>query len=90
MPFNNLPHYLEQVDKIGLLHRIKVEVDPCLEITEILNRFIKEHGGNPVLLFENVKGSEFPLVIHLFGSDHLMKFALGITSYEEVAKKLQH
>jgi 4-hydroxy-3-polyprenylbenzoate decarboxylase len=42
------------------------QVDPILEITEITDRVTK--AGGPALLFENVRGSRFPLVINTFGT----------------------
>ncbi len=50
----------------GLLKRIGQPVSAELEVTEIVRRVFEKKG--PALLFENVKGSSFPVAINLFGS----------------------
>ena len=69
--FGDFARYLET---IGELHRVKVEVDPYLEITEIATRALKE--GKPALLFDNVKGAKFPLVINAMASEKRCELAL--------------
>jgi 4-hydroxy-3-polyprenylbenzoate decarboxylase len=73
--FSDLQDYIRYLDRIGDLKRIRAEVDPILEVTEITSRVIKE--GGPALLFENVKGSPFPLAINLFGTPERVELALG-------------
>ncbi len=75
MPFYDLRSFIQYLERIGDLKRVKVQVDPELEITEIASRVIKEEG--PALIFENVKGASFPLVINLFGTEERMELALG-------------
>ena len=62
----DLPAQLRLLEENGELRRIRREVDPRLEITEITVRVVKE--GGPALLFENVKGSPYPVAINLFGT----------------------
>ncbi|MEQ8955366.1 MAG: 4-hydroxy-3-polyprenylbenzoate decarboxylase, partial [Gammaproteobacteria bacterium] len=50
-------------------------VDPYLEVTEISDRTLR--AGGPALLFENLKGSEFPLLANLFGSTRRIALAMG-------------
>ena len=67
--------FVEKLEKEGELHRISEEVDPNLEITEIA---IKAQIENkPAILFENVKGSKFPLAINTFASEKRIDVALG-------------
>ena len=49
------------------------------------------HGsrGGFGLLLENVRGSDIPLAINLFGSYGRMKMALGCEDFEELAAKVQ-
>ena len=54
MAYNNQEEFIDRLEKAGELKRIKREVDPVLEITEISTRVM--HSGGPGLLFENVKG----------------------------------
>jgi len=70
--YGDFARYLESV---GELHRVKVEVDPYLEITEIARRAVKER--KPAIIFEKVKGSEYPLVINGLASDRRNELALG-------------
>lgn len=73
--FPDLQEFIRHLESIGDLKRIKTEVDPILEITEVSSRVIKEAG--PALIFENVKGSPFPLAINLFGTEERVELALG-------------
>ena len=71
----DLQTFLSLLQRANQLARVRVEVDPELEITEIATRVVKEQG--PALLFERVKGSEFPLAINLLGSPRRIELALG-------------
>jgi menaquinone biosynthesis decarboxylase len=75
MKFTALREFIHYLEKNGELHRVKVEVDPALEITEIAVRALKEK--KPALLFEKVKGSKYPLVINTLASEHRIELALG-------------
>jgi len=86
MAYKDLRDYLSKLEKLGELVRIKVPVDPNLEITEIADRVVKK--GGPALLFEKVKGSPFPLVINLFGTPKRMKLALGEDDLEEIGREM--
>ncbi len=88
MSFNDLQSFLSELEQRGWLKRITVEVDPILEITEIADRVMKSNG--PALLFEQVKGSQFPLVINTFGSQERMCLALNCSDFEEVAARVQN
>ena len=74
-PFPDLQSYLAHLEQIGELRRVKVEVDPKFEIAEIVQRVIRQNG--PALLFENVKGADFPVVLNMFGSERRIEAALG-------------
>jgi len=75
MRFTGLREFVNHLEKIGELHRVTVEVDPILEITEIATRALK--GKKPALLFEKVKGSNYPLVINTLASERRIEIALG-------------
>ncbi len=74
MQFHALGDFARYLESVGELHRVKVEVDPYLEITEIATRALKE--GKPALLFENVKGAKYPLVINAMASEKRCELAL--------------
>ena len=76
MAYSDLREWISALEKAGELKRIKAEVDPVLEITEITDRVSKwgprgSHGaGGPALLFENVKGHPgAKVLINQFGSE---------------------
>ena len=69
----------------GELKRVKAEVDPVLEITEISVRALLE--GYPAILFENIKGSKFPLAMNTLASDRRIELALG-KDPEELGEEL--
>jgi 4-hydroxy-3-polyprenylbenzoate decarboxylase len=85
-PPADLRAWIALLEREGELVRIGTEVDPDLEITEITDRTVK--GGGPALLFENVKGSEHPLLINQFGTERRMCMAFGAPSLDDVASKL--
>ncbi|MCX7678615.1 MAG: menaquinone biosynthesis decarboxylase [Spirochaetes bacterium] len=87
MPFKNLQEFIAHLEAHGELKRIRVEVDPVLEITEIVDRICK--GNGPALLFENVKGFRFPILINAFGSYRRMQMALNCSSFDEIAAKIE-
>jgi len=66
--------------------RIAVEVDPYLEITEIVDRTVKARG--PALLFEHPRDSEHPLLINQFGTERRMCLAFGVERLDDVGRKL--
>ena len=73
--FDNLQDFVKHLESNGELHRVTVEVDPELEITEIATRALKL--GKPALLFEKVKGADYPLVINMLASERRIELALG-------------
>ncbi len=87
MIFKNQQQFIKELEAIGELKRITKEVDPNLEITQIADRVSKEYG--PALLFENVKGSQYPLLINAFGSYKRMQMALNCSSFDEIGKKIE-
>ena len=87
MAYKNLRAFIRDLESKGDLKRIGREADPRLEITEITDRVSKAVG--PALLFENVKGSDYPVFINGFGSYGRMAMALGCESLDAKAKELE-
>ena len=83
----NTQEFIKKLESEGELKRISAEVDPVLEVTEIADRISKTHGS--ALLFENVKGSEFPLMINAFGSFRRMEMALGCDSIDDIGRRIE-
>jgi len=73
--FSDLQQFVGYLERIGQLKRIRTEVDPELEVTEISQRVLREQG--PALLFERPKGSSTPLLMNVFGTMERVRAAIG-------------
>ena len=104
MAYDDLRDWIKTLEKHGELKRIREEVSPELEITEITDRIskigvhsrlgAKSEGeyppGGPALLFENVKGHPgHKVFINQFGSERRMALALGVDNLEEIADRIK-
>jgi 4-hydroxy-3-polyprenylbenzoate decarboxylase len=85
-PPASLRDWIALLEREGELVRVDAEVDPDLEITEIVDRTVKSAG--PALLFANPKGSEHSLLINQFGTERRMCLAFDAPSLDAVATKL--
>lgn len=86
MAYRDLHEFIKKLEDKGQLIRIKTEVDPELEITEITDRVSKKEGT--ALLFENVKGSEIPVLINAFGSIERMAMSLQVKNLDDIAQEV--
>jgi 4-hydroxy-3-polyprenylbenzoate decarboxylase len=82
----DLREWIALLEREGELVRVSAEVDPDLEITEIVDRTVK--AGGPALLFENPKGAEHPLLINQFGTERRMCLAFGVERLDDVARRV--
>jgi 4-hydroxy-3-polyprenylbenzoate decarboxylase len=85
----DLRGFIAQLEQRGQLRRITSLVDPDLEVAEIAHRML-ERGG-PALVFENVKGSPYPVAINLMGTLERICWAMNMTApaeLETLGKKL--
>ena len=105
MTYPDFQSFVRALDEVGDLKRISAEVDPILEISAIADRVSKLpsaggldppstdpiHGrqGGHALLFENVKGSSWPVAINTFGSYRRVMMALGCDDFEELAGRIE-
>jgi 4-hydroxybenzoate decarboxylase subunit C len=71
----NLRTFLDLLNRENEIITIKAEVDPYLELAEVHRRVID--AGGPALLFTRVKGSRYPVVTNLFGTDRRLDLAFG-------------
>src|SRR6266480_2180715 len=85
-PPSDLRAWMALLEREGELVRVSAEVDPHLEITEIVDRTVK--AGGPALLFERPKGSEHPLLINQFGTERRMCLAFGAPSLDAVGERV--
>jgi 4-hydroxy-3-polyprenylbenzoate decarboxylase len=86
VPAKDLREWIALLEREGELVRVSAEVDPDLEITEIVDRTVK--AGGPALLFEKPKGSEHPLLINQFGTERRMCLAFGVQRLDDVAQRV--
>jgi len=82
----DLREWIALLEREGELVRVSAEVDPDLEITEIVDRTVR--SGGPALLFERPKGASHPLLINQFGTERRMCLALGVEKLDDAAQKL--
>ena len=91
MKYRDLRDFIAQLEKLGELKRVAVEVDPKLEMTEICDRVLR--AGGPAILFEKPKGSAIPVLGNLFGTPHRVALGMGqedIAALREVGKLLAY
>lgn len=82
--------FIAELERRGLLKRIRTQVDCELEITEITDRVSKMEGKkNVALLFENVKGYDMPVLMNAFGSMERMAIALGVHEVDDIANRIR-
>ncbi len=78
----DLRGFIKQLEDGGQLRRITALVDPDLEIAEIAQRMLQ--CGGPGLLFENVKGSPYPVAVNLMGTVDRITRAMNMDSVDEL------
>ncbi len=91
MKYRDLRDFIEQLEQLGELKRIQLEVDPYLEMTEISDRTLRQ--GGPALLFENPKGFDMPVLGNLFGTPNRVALGMGqmdISALREVGELLAY
>jgi len=80
MQYKDLRDFIAQLETLGELRRVKVEVDPRLEMTEICDRTLRRAG--PALLFERPTGHSVPVLGNLFGTPRRVALGMGQDSVE--------
>jgi 4-hydroxy-3-polyprenylbenzoate decarboxylase len=86
MAYKDLQEFLRLLEKKGELRRISAPLDPHLEIAEVTDRVSKAVG--PALLFDNPKGSRFPVVTNAFGSFARMHLALECEDLDGLGRRI--
>jgi 4-hydroxy-3-polyprenylbenzoate decarboxylase len=82
----DLREWIALLEREGELVRVAAEVDPHLEVTEVVDRVVK--SGGPALLFEHPKGAKVPLLINQFGTERRMCLAFGVESLDELGERV--
>jgi len=73
--YSDLRDFIAALEQRGELLRVRTEVDPVLEMTEIADRTLR--AGGPALLFENPKGYSIPVLVNLFGTERRVALGMG-------------
>ncbi len=94
MAYRDLREFVQKLEEERELKRIRAEVDPILEITEVTQRIARDKNRlpdsvGPALLFEKPKGSRVPLLVNTFGSVRRMALAFEVGELDEVATRIQ-
>ena len=91
MRYSDLRDFIAQLEKLGELKRVGVEIDPRLEMTEICDRVLR--SGGPAILFQKPKGHTIPVLGNLFGTVRRVALGMGEDSpaaLREVGKLLAY
>ncbi len=88
-----LADFIRELEAEGELLRIPEPISPILEIAEMADRHSKMRDrdgnyGGKALLFENVEGADYPVLINSTGSFKRMNIAFGGRSFESIADEL--
>ncbi len=89
MHYKDLRDFIAQLERLGELKRVRLAVDPNLEMTEICDRVLR--AGGPAILFEHPKGHAIPVLGNLFGTPHRVALGMGaddVDALREVGRLL--
>ena len=89
MHYKDLRDFIAQLERLGELKRVRLAVDPNLEMTEICDRALR--AGGPAILFEHPKGHAIPVLGNLFGTPHRVALGMGaddVDALREVGRLL--
>jgi 4-hydroxy-3-polyprenylbenzoate decarboxylase len=85
MSAKNLRNFIELLKENDEIHFINETVTPELEISEITDRISKAKGK--ALFFKNT-GTDFPVLINMFGSEKRMCLSLGVDSLDDIGRRI--
>ena len=103
MAFATLRDFVDSLREQNELATVSASVDPVLEVAEVADRVMKSPAakvsdekdkspasklGGKALIFDNVKGSDMPLAINLFGSYWRVNHALGTPNLQALADRI--
>ncbi|MBB5189862.1 4-hydroxy-3-polyprenylbenzoate decarboxylase [Silvimonas terrae] len=91
MKYSDLRDFMAQLEQQGELKRVTAPVSPVLEMTEICDRTLRAAG--PAILFENVPGSDMPVLGNLFGTPRRVALGMGaqdVGALREIGKTLAY
>jgi len=80
MQYRDLREFIAGLEADGDLIRVRHEVDPQLEMTEVCDRTLR--AGGPALLFERPTGHTVPVLGNLFGTARRVARGMGAEDTE--------
>lgn len=90
----DLKDFINRLEDQKELHRIRVEVDPYLEMGAIAEKVMKSPHGGTALLFEKPKGHTIPVLMNMYGSSRRIQMALGVDQdnrgLDAIADRIKH
>ena len=87
MHYSDLREFIARLETLGELKRVRAEVSPRLEMTEICDRVLR--AGGPAILFENPAGHRIPVLGNLFGTVRRVALAMGVDDPSTVNQSLR-
>jgi 4-hydroxy-3-polyprenylbenzoate decarboxylase len=89
MPIESLAEFVDALEKANELKRIRTRVSTELEIAEILRRLMYNRTSpQPAILFENVEGSNMPVLGNAFGSIKRLNIALETDDFTDIGNRI--
>src|SRR5674476_506635 len=82
MAYRDLRDFIAQLEQLGELKRVPVEVSPYLEMTALCDRSLR--AGGPALLFEHATDHHMPVLGNLFGSTRRVALGMGVNDVSEL------
>lgn len=79
--WNDMREFMEFLEEQGDLIHITEEVDPFTEVSGITRIFLQNEG--PAVVFDNLKGADYPVVTGLLATDRRYLQALGVKQWSE-------
>jgi len=79
--WKDMRKFIDFCEEKGEVKRITEEIDPDWEVNGI-TRIVSQEMG-PILVFENIKGADYPLVTNLIASDNRFLWSLGMDKWSE-------
>lgn len=86
MLYRCLAEYLEKLGHTGELTRVEDEVNPALQVAEMVSKTAISRGK--ALLFGNAKGYDLPILCNLLGTEGRICRSLDVDSLDEVADRI--
>jgi 4-hydroxy-3-polyprenylbenzoate decarboxylase len=82
MKYRDLRDFMAQLQGLGELKELRVEVSPNLEMTAVADKLLRE--GGPALLCSRPKGHSIPCLVNLFGTTRRVALGMGAESAEDL------